>query len=141
MPLTSQVRLNDILQEFDAQSKLAPSGAVSLTLTSGGAPWTPGAKVEFIAAGSVALVFHMRSATLSEPTVNAEYEVIVYKGLAGAEVEIARIDFVRTNVQNRSSFVTFSSEQVPAGTRISCAIQDSVGGSSLNVKLGYHTHP
>ena len=141
MPAKSQTPLWDILQEFDAESMLAPSGAVALTLTSGGAPWALGAKVQFIAAGAETTVFHCRAATLSSPDANAEYEVQLFKGAPGAEVKIAEFAFVRTDVQNRSSFITFSSAQLPAGTRVSCALRDSVGGSSVHLKLGYHRHP
>lgn len=140
MPLRSQATSRLILEEFNTRTYVAPAGASSPTLTANAAPWTFGAKVEYIAAGAILTTFHARSLTIGDADTNADYQVGVFAGLAGAEVEISRVHYIRSSVQNRSSYITFNSVELPAATRVSCAVMASVGGALLRATLDYHMH-
>lgn len=134
---SKQNAIPEILNDHaHSQQLCAPSGAAPLTLTAGGGAWAVGAKVEFVAAATGILDVH--HAIVSGVSANADYEIVLYAGAAGAEVEIARTAFTRDSVFTQSLDAWFMCKRQPVGTRISCALLSSVGGSTANIKLLYH---
>lgn len=116
---------------------VAPSGAVSVTVTSAGGAWTLGnLSNDIIAAAAVPGMYMTHFIVVSGMTANAEYELVLYHG--ATDIECGRAKWVRANVNTRSFTSPLGSLSIPAGDRLKAKLMDSVGGSACNVSVYYH---
>jgi len=126
-------------QRVHACGKIAPSGADSITLTSGVGAWTLGNfSNDIIAAGAVPQSFAIHWMVISNPSQNAWYDIVLYYG--ATDIECARTTFARENNFVNSINVPVQMRVSPAGTRIRAKIMDSVGGGSCDIKVIYHEY-
>ena len=122
--------------------KLYPYDASPITLTCGNAaPWTQGTIVQIVPVDTINSDFDIHWLHIASISANANYEVILYSGLAAAEVEIGRCPAVRNAVQSQEGSTAMMTPLQPAGTRISASVASSSGNAdTLNVKIHYHTY-
>jgi len=131
-----------ILEEHNHSPQLvAPAGASSITLTCTASAWTHGGKTQIIAAGAISDHFDIHWVLIDGISANGQYEIILYSGLAAAEVEIARLATARnSNFTAEGALPTQMRVQEP-GTRISGSVASSTGNAdTLGVKLFYHEY-
>ena len=119
---------------------VAPSGAGPIGLTSGGGAWGLGNfSNDIIAADAVEDPYDVHWVVVEGPSANAWYEIVLYYG--PADIECGRAAFGRTAVFTNSVSIPVMTEILPALSRLRAKIMDSVGGSSVNMKVFYHTYP
>jgi hypothetical protein len=104
---------------------LFPIAANPVTVTSAAAAWTLGAFAELIAAGATDRDFDLHWMQIGDISAVGNYELLIYKGLAGAEVQIGGICFSRTDNFSGEANQPVQVPQQVAGTRISVALRDS----------------
>lgn len=126
-------------EHIHSVQQVSPSGAAGVAVTSAGGAWALGNfSNDIIAPSFVALPFDIHWVSIAGESANAEYELVLYYG--AADTECARLVFTRTNPTLRSSQLYCQSPILPAGSRVRAKLMDSVGGSSCNVKVMYHTY-
>lgn len=132
--------LAHILEEHSHSAQIVrPTGAVPITVTSGGAAWTLGVfSNDIIAAADIASPFDLHWVIVSAPSANAEYEIVMYYG--AADTECCRVAFTRTNVFVASIAMPTQTIIIPASSRIRAKMMDSVGGGTANVRVFLHTY-
>jgi hypothetical protein len=131
-----------VLEEHaHGQQKLAPSDAAPAVLASAAVAWTQGTIVQLLAAGAETEDYDVHWVTVSNITANADYEIVLYAGGIGAEVEIGRCAVTRNAVQSQEGTVAMLTRIQPGGTRLSASISSSTSGTEgASVKVAYHTY-
>lgn len=119
-------------------------GADPVILTAAsGTPWLHGDKIEVLPSDTIAKWFDIHWLVIGTATQVDDYEIRMYKGEAGSEVEIGRVAFSRGSNQDRAS--VYIPIQVPPqekNTRISASLACGDGdGASCGLKFYYHTYP
>ena len=111
-----------------------------VVLTSGGAG-ALGAIVEVIPAATVTSDFDVHWINISTANFNDIYELVLYKGAALSEVEIARARFARSAVQDLANGVPVTMDIQAANERISAAVGCVVNaGKTCALSLAYHLY-
>ena len=133
-------RLMRVVNEHvHSPQKIAPTGAVAVTVTSGAGSWALGDfSNDILANGFVDHVFDLHWVDIAEPSINAEYEIVFYAG--ATDVEICRVSFSRANVLERSFTYPLQTDLLSAGSRIRVKMMDSVGDGACKVKVFYHEY-
>jgi hypothetical protein len=120
-----------------------PRGAGAVLVAKSAGEWAavPDTKTEIIPANTITSPFDSHWISVNSITANGEYELYLYSGAAGEEVEIGMVPITRTAVQAQEGSVFNMSEIQAPNTRISAALRGSpAGAESLNIKIGYHTY-
>lgn len=122
----------------------AAKGADPVTLTSSSATaWLHGNKAEILESGKITTWFDIHWLVISGASEVDDYELRLYGGASGSEVEIGRVAFSRNAVQDRAS--VYIPVQIPPqeeNTRISASLACADGdGATCGVKFYYHTYP
>jgi hypothetical protein len=137
---TSYDILHTLEEHFHTTQKIWPPSANSITLTAGdAAAWTHGTKVEIITSLADWSDFHW--VNISGMSANGEFEVILYQGGAGSEVEIGRCEAVRNAVTSQEGKAPMMTVMLPPATRISASLATSTGNAdTCAVKLYGHEY-
>ena len=131
--------LEEMEHHVHSVQRVAPSGAVPITVTSDGEGWTLGNfSNDLLAAGAVPDRFDTHWAILSNPTANASYELVLYYG--ATDIECARIAFTRTGPFVASITLPVITPILPKGSRLRAKCMDSAGGSAVNIVVFYHVY-
>ena len=130
------------LEHIHSVQKTKPTLANSFVLTGGVAAWGVGAKLEIFAANEVTHPFDIHWVGLGNVSdVGAVYEIILYSGLVGAEVEIGHCRVFRQANQAGTAPCPMMTPLLPANTRISAACASTNGGSkTIEVAFFYHEY-
>lgn len=95
---------------------------------------------EIIPAATIANPFDIHNINLGNISNNDEYEMLLFSGGVGVELEIARVSFDRSATVTEGA-VACQTELQPAGTRISAKLTSAAAAArSCNVKLHYHEY-
>lgn len=105
------------------------SPAYFVQATTGSTAYTHGAKVEIIPASAIAVAFDLHWLEIFEISASGGYEVKLWSGLSGAEVELGRYRYCRTTSQDRANSKAILIKQQAAGTRISLSIARDYDGA------------
>ena len=132
--------VNQIIdQHAHSVQRVAPSGAAGIALASGAGAWNLGNfSADIIAGGAVDDTFDIHGIDVQNPSANASYEIVIYYG--AADTECGRVTFTRVNANLLSRATTLQTPILPAGSRVRAKMMDSVGASTCNIKVWYHTY-
>lgn len=121
--------------------KYSVSGAYFKTVTSAAGAGVHGTKVEIIPANGVAVAFDLHWLELTGISAVGEYEVKLWKGLSGAEVEIGAYCYARSSNFAREGSKAILIKQQAANERISISIACSAtGGKTTRFAVEGHTY-
>lgn len=121
--------------------KVYPSLSNGITVTGGVPSWTLGDFIEVIPVDTIASPFDIHYLDISAVSATDSYELVLYKGTAGNEVEIGRASFTRQTAQSGVAPIRIQTEVVPANTRVSAKIASATGASdTATFKCFYHTY-
>lgn len=85
--------------------------------------------------------FDIHYLNISALSANGDYEIIIFSGDAGSEVEIARIAATRNAVFSQEGSKSCQSPIIDAETRISAALVGSnAAANTCAIKFEYHTY-
>lgn len=121
------------------QQRTYPTMADSIVLTSGAGDWEVGALTEVIPAGIIEVPFAIGFIGLGlVSATQTVYEIELFKGEIGAEVEIGQTRAFRQMQQSGSAPSPCQTEILPAGTRISarCAT-GGIGAETIGIAVFY----
>lgn len=129
-----------LLDHAHKPSKVYPTLAAGVTLPASGVAWTLGAITEVVPASTITAQFDIHDVVVEGLSANAVYEIVLYKGGSGAEVEIGRVRCVKSAAQDGALSIPFMCELQDANERISAAVADSVGTSTATISVHYHEY-
>lgn len=138
--IRTQALVHILEEHAHSVQKVYPPGADAITLTGAAGAWVEGAKVEIVPVNTITDEFDIHWATLVA-NANEQYEIYLYRGLAGSEVLIATVPFERVGVQTSSFQAAVMTPIIDANERISASCATSGGGSdTCTIKLSYHEY-
>ena len=115
---------------------IAPVGAAPAVVVAGAGAFNPDAYTELIANGAIGNPFDIHHVTISTPSANEDYELILY----AVTTEIARVPFTRDNNFVNSIQVAVQTPLLDPGTQVQARLGDGTGGAACGVKVSYHEY-
>ena len=137
---TSGGRIKAMADHIHSAQFVRPTLAAGVQVTGDGAAWTLGVKAEIIAANDVASPFDIHWVNIEAASAADTYEIVLYKGLAAAEIEVGRLRFTKSAAVDLQMGVPFQMEIVPANTRISATCASASGGVNVTISVMGHTY-
>lgn len=120
-----------------AQSRVYPTLADGVVVTGDNVTWTLGAYSVIIPANAVDTPFIIDMIDLQAFSAIDTYELVLYYGPNGAEVEAGRIRFTRTT--NNPGPNEFQTEIIPANSQIKAKLATKNGlSATVTISLNYH---
>jgi hypothetical protein len=122
-------------------AKVYPTLAAGNTVTKSATPWTLGVFAVIVPANTITLAFDIHGINYDNIADNGIYEIVLYSGADGAEVEIGRTRFTRTSAGNRDSESLFHSNIVAANSQIKAKLAGSNAiATAIPLSVRYHTY-
>jgi len=85
--------------------------------------------------------FDVHYVSIASISANGDYEITLYSGESGSEVEISCIPVTRSAVQSQEGSQSTINSIVTKKTKISAALNSSnAAANTLTIKLVYHTY-
>jgi len=140
----TQALVKIIDQHLHAVDKCYPVAATPVTLTadSSGTGWLEGAKTEIVPVNTITQAFDITGVFVTASLAD-DYEVVIYVGAAGSEIEVARVAFSQTAAVD-SFHLPCSTPVLAANERISGSVvsktNSAISPQSAYVKLQFHEH-
>lgn len=131
---------NSLYQHVHNPAKCYPSLANGVTITGGAGAWVLGSFVEVIPVNTLTTMFDIHWIIFESASANDTYELILYRGLAGSEIEIGRIRTRRESTQSGASNAPIQIPAQAANTRISAKVASSSGGDNVTISVILHDY-
>jgi len=116
-----------------------PPNAAGVTITSAAGAYTKGAYTEIIPVDTILTQYFITGVTLSNLTVNTDYELDIATGLAASEVIIATVSHKTDNTNLAHECLFPVPIKISSNTRISARSSDGTGSLTSIVKIRYKT--
>jgi hypothetical protein len=121
-----------------AQARVYPTLAGGVSVVCGTNPWTLGSFAVVIPANTIALPYIIDMVDVASLSVIDTYELVLYYGADGAEVEAGRIRFSRSTL-NIAGPNRIQTEIIPANSQIKAKIASGIGSSETAIiSFNYH---
>jgi hypothetical protein len=127
-------------QHIHQPAKCYPTLADGVAVAGGAGVWELGNFVEVIPVNTITTAFDIHYVNVEVASANDIYELVLYKGLLGAEVEIGRVRTLKATVQSGANSVQIQIPVQHANTRISAKLASKTGGDSLTISVFYHQY-
>jgi len=114
-----------------------PPNAAGVTITSAAGAYTKGNYIEIIPVNTISTQFFITGVTLSNLTVNTDYELDIATGLAAAEVIVATVSHITDNTNLAHECLFPIPIKISSNTRISARSSDGTGSLTSIVKIRY----
>ena len=134
-------RSNGLFEHAHMPAKVYPTMAAGVTVTKGVGSWVLGSFVVVVPANTITSPFDIHGINYDDVTAAGVYEIVLYSGADGSEVEIGRIRCTRTGTTAIATESPFMTVIVAANSQIKakCAASQA-GAGTVVVSLRYHTY-
>lgn len=120
------------------QQSVYPTLAGGVVVTGAAGAWTLGNFIQVIPVNTIAIPITIKDLHIGAASSDATYELVLYKGLLGAEIEIGRTRFTRVDNLNLIGDIRCNCITIAANTRVTAKICSSNGGSrTATISLMY----
>jgi hypothetical protein len=121
--------------------KVYPTLANGITVTGAAGAWTLGNYAVIVPTNTIASDFDIHYLNISAYNANDTFELVLYSGADGSEVEIGRARFTRLTNVGSSPHVHFQTPIIPANTQIKAKIASQAGTSNTaTISILYHLY-
>lgn len=135
--IASKTNVND--KHIHSNQRCYPTLANGVTLTGGVAAWALGAFVEIVPVNTIPEDYDIHYLNVAAYNANDVFEIVLYSGAVGFEVEIGRVRVTRITNVGASPHVSFKTPIIPANTRISGKVASQAGTSNtITISILYH---
>lgn len=144
--LANQVELLEDIELIEdhlhSKGEIYPRLADPILITAPAVAWAVDAlPTEIIPADTVTDPFDLHWGNVSDISANGWYQILVFSGEAGSEIEIAAQSVTRSAAQSQEGAVPLQDIIVPANTRISVKLASSNAGSNTaRLSLSFHRY-
>jgi hypothetical protein len=122
-------------------AKVYPSMTTGATVTKSATAWTLGALSVVIPSNAIADQFDIHGINYDSVPDNGVYEIVLYAGPSGSQVEIGRTRFARTEAADIELESPFMTQIQAANTEIWAALAGSnTSATAAVISLRYHTY-
>lgn len=122
-----------------SSAKCYPTLANGVAVSGATQAWTLGNFTEIVPANTIAAPFDIHYINFEAASANDVYELVLYKGASGSEVEIGRIRTYRTTGTSAIA-EPFQMPVQAANTRISAKVASASGNKNVTISVFYHTY-
>lgn len=130
-----------LLDHVHSESKVYPTLANGVTVTGAAGAWTLGVFAEIFPASTITSDFDIHFIGVEAISANDVYELVLYQGPVASEVEIGRVRFSKSTVQEGTQNQPFQTPIIAANERISAKVASAGGGSdTVTISIFYHTY-
>ena len=139
---SAMAHLYILLKHIHGASKVYPTLADELVINKVNASaWGLDAlPTQIIPAATITNPFDIHFINIGAISANDEYELLLFKGAAASEIEIARVSFDRSVTVSEGS-IPVMTELLPANTRVSAKLTSkATSARNTSVKLHYHEY-
>jgi hypothetical protein len=126
---------------FHSVAKVYPTLANGVVVTGAAGAWALGAFAVIVPANTITDDFDIHHLNIAAFNANDTFELVLYSGANGAEVEIGRCRFTRLSNVGASPHIPMQTPIIPANTQIKAKIASQAGTSNFaTVSIMYHTY-
>lgn len=125
------------MKTFASPKKVYPTLAGPVLLTASATAWALGNASEIVPVDTITERFRIDYISFSTANTLATYEVVIYKGLAGSEIEVGRTRVNPGTANGAIISVPLFTELIDANTRISAKVA-SGGAYTIYTSIVYH---
>lgn len=132
-----------IEEHFHKASKVYPTLANGVTVSTDGGVWTLGAFVEIVPLNTITDDFDIHYVSIENINANGVFELVLYSnadGIPGNEVEIGRVRFTRNAIQSATLNVPMQTRIIDANSQIKAKLASDSGGDNAVISLFYHIY-
>jgi hypothetical protein len=130
-----------LLDHIHKEQKVYPTLADGVTVTGGEAAWTLGDYAVVVPASTITSAFDIHWVNIEATSVADEYELVLYSGSDGNEVEIGRCRFTRTSNLDAVNGVPMQTPVTVANAQIKAKLASDTGGSdTATISVCYHVY-
>lgn len=130
-----------VFNNLHSTQRVYPTLAPASRITPGTLAWVLGTLVEVIPAGAIVTPFDIHFLNMGYVASQTTYEIHIYSGAIGSEVDICSARFTRNNPFGDAPSVPIAAPIQPANTRISARIASAiVGGSYADISISYNPY-
>lgn len=129
-------RVNTINKHLHSSAKCHPSLGAGIVVAGGAGIWQLGNSVEIIPVNTITSAFDIHWITFEAVSANETYELVLYTGDVGSEVEIGRVRAFASALLNLPIQMPIQ----PPNARISAKLASASGGDSATISIQYHTY-
>ncbi len=135
-------QVHELVEHTHEAAKCIPSGAAGVVVTAGDSEaWDLGSFAVMSATNAIDEDFDIHFVVVEVMSANATYEIVLYAGADGSEVEIGRVRVVRVTNQVRSSHLAIQTPIIAANTQIKAKVMSSTGAlDAVTLTLFYHIY-
>jgi len=126
-------------EDLHACQFIYPILAVPVTMVASGVAWTYGVLTQIVPINIIASDFTIHEITISAMSANASFVGQITYGAGDAMW--SNFAVTRGGVQSQSLVMPVQGCVIPANSVIKCKIADSIGTSTLALKIAYHLEP
>jgi len=130
--------LHTIEEHLHSASKVYPTGAGGVTVTSGG-QWTLGNYAQVVPINTITSPFDIHFVNIEGANDDTTYELVLY----AATTEIGRIRFTTVDIANARMFpsIPMQTPVIAANSQIQAKVMSStVGADTVTISLYYHIY-
>lgn len=132
--------VHTLIEHVHSEQKVYPELADPITLESASGAWNLGTIVEIVPVDTITSDFDIHFIAFSSANATDDYEIKLYSGLGGAEVEIATTKTYKQAVQAGSAPSPITTPIQSANTRISAALASGTGSDTIDITIFYHEY-
>jgi hypothetical protein len=131
--------LQTINEHIHSRVRCYPTLANGIVVTGGVAPWALGAFAVVVPANTITADFDIHHINVAAYNANDTFELVLYSGADGAEIEIGRVRFTRITNVGASPHIPFQTSVIAANSQIKAKISSLNGTSNTaTISLMYH---
>jgi hypothetical protein len=121
--------------------KVYPTLANGVTVTGAAGAWALGAFAVLVPTNAIASPFDIHHINVAAYNASDTFELVLYAGANGAEVEIGRVRFSRISNVGAAPHVPMMTPINPANSQIKAKIASQNGTSNTaTISIDYHTY-
>lgn len=136
---TSLVGIGRRLDEhIHSVSKVYPTLADGVTVTTDASAWTLGTLTEIVPASTITDDFDIHAIDVENISANGVYEIVLYYG--AGDTEAGRVRIVQGSVTSATLNTPVQTPLIPANSRVRAAVASAAGGQNLTISLRYHPY-
>jgi hypothetical protein len=131
---------NVAYQHVHQSAKCYPTLANGVVIAGGVGSWVLGNFVEIVPSNVIIFPYDIHYIVIENASANDVYEIVLYSGTLGNELEIGRVRTKRDSAVAGAPNVPIQIPPQAPNTRISAKVASSTGGDSVTVSLYYHQY-
>lgn len=128
-----------IEEHVHKESKVYPTLAAGVTVTSSATAWVLGSFATVVAASTITSDFDIHYISIESISANGVYELVLYYGVS--DTECGRVRFTKNTNQDGTMNIPMMTPIIPANSQIRAKVASSNAvADTVDISIFYHTY-